>query len=678
MHAVFSRTLAKMKGLPHLLGDSVIYCPKRPTDIASVVGWGQRPAAQRAKEYATEHGLKYLTIEDGFIRAASIADKEPLSIVMDGLGVHYDANSPSDIETWLETEELTPKQVQRGARLIEQLRRARISKYGRFPSPAASETSRQPKVLLIDQLAGDLSLTRGGVDSAVFNEMGLWAQREFPSHQLVIKLHPRAGRDGTSSSISREWFPDARFIEGEVDPFTLIDQVDHVVVATSQFGLDALIAGKPVTCFGLPFYAGWGLTQDQQSCPRRTRKRSLAELVYLAYVQYARYFHPVTRRACRPEDLLEHLELQAELTLPADARVFYLGFQRWKHHVIRSFAGDIRRTGKFVVTFQEAIAQGFQVGDTVYVWGERAGVEVDAARAHGARLVRIEDGFVRSIGLGSDLIPPLSLVFDSRGIYYDTRSPSGLESLLKQDLTEEEHLRARMLIHRLVENRITKYNVPQDEPRRLEFLDLARRMAGGAPIIFIPGQVSNDASVLRGARGLASIEALIETLRRERPEAFLLYRPHPDVMAGNRQGFDKDAEQLCDWVERDMDALTCIEAADEVHTLTSLVGFEALLRNKPVTCWGDPFYAGYGLTVDQGPVRPRSLQAGLEALVHAALLKYPRYFDMDTRMFTTPEIALERLIERRAQIKVLVSGRPGYLARKLRKARLLLDGWRCA
>ena len=39
--------------------------------------------------------------------------------------------------------------------------------------------------------------------------------------------------------------------------------------------------------------------------------------------------------------------------------------------------------------------------------------------------LRVEDGFLRSRGLGAELVPPLSLVTDDLGIYYDPTRPRG-------------------------------------------------------------------------------------------------------------------------------------------------------------------------------------------------------------------------------------------------------------
>ena len=44
----------------------------------------------------------------------------------------------------------------------------------------------------------------------------------------------------------------------------------------------------------------------------------------------------------------------------------------------------------------------------------------------------VEDGFLRSAGLGAEFHAPLSLVFDSEGIYYDCTAPCDLESILRE------------------------------------------------------------------------------------------------------------------------------------------------------------------------------------------------------------------------------------------------------
>jgi capsular polysaccharide export protein len=72
-------------------------------------------------------------------------------------------------------------------------------------------------------------------------------------------------------------------------------------------GFEALLRGLPVACHGLPFYAGWGLTEDLAPCPRRGRRLDVDALVAGALLLYPYYVDPRSGRPCTPEWLLEHL-----------------------------------------------------------------------------------------------------------------------------------------------------------------------------------------------------------------------------------------------------------------------------------------------------------------------------------------------------------------------------------
>ena len=49
----------------------------------------------------------------------------------------------------------------------------------------------------------------------------------------------------------------------------LIEAAAALYTVTSQMGFEALLWGRPVRVFGLPFYAGWGLTRDALAAPSR-------------------------------------------------------------------------------------------------------------------------------------------------------------------------------------------------------------------------------------------------------------------------------------------------------------------------------------------------------------------------------------------------------------------------
>jgi capsular polysaccharide export protein len=316
--------------------------------------------------------------------------------------------------------------------------------------------------------------------------------------------------------------------------------------------------------------------------------------------------------------------------------------------------------------------------DTVVVWGAFVSDAV-AALCHesGARLVRLEDGIIRSVGLGSDLIRPLSIVADARGMYFDPRQPSDLEVLLNtgsfsaQELEEAARVRSLIVAHGL-----TKYNL---EPRETLHLPRGRRR-----VVLVPGQVEDDASIRLGARSIQTNLGLLQRVRADHPDAFVVYKPHPDAMSGNRVGLVSMSEiaRYADHVETSASIVSCIEACDEMHALTSLSGFDALLRGKRVVTYGQPFYAGWGLTEDRDladdVVVRRQRRLMLDELVAGALLRYPLYWDWDLRGYTTCRAVVHRLIAQRQALESsgnLARLRVGYLRRQLRKARILLQTW---
>jgi capsular polysaccharide export protein len=231
---------------------------------------------------------------------------------------------------------------------------------------------------------------------------------------------------------------------------------------------------------------------------------------------------------------------------------------------------------------------------------------------------------------------------DQRGPYFDPRKASELELLLQNGVFDEELIaRARTLRRLIVEAGLAKYE--QSSVAALE------RPGGARRHILVPGQVEDDRSVQEGGRGLVSNLELLARAKAQAPHAYILYKPHPDVLAGHRRGHVP--QHLClkyaDEIVFDASISSLIDVVDEVHVNTSLTGFEALLRGKPVTTHGVPFYAGWGLTRDLGPVPVRrSARRTLDELVAAVLLIYPRYLDPVTRLPCPAEVVVSRLAAR--------------------------------
>jgi capsular polysaccharide export protein len=232
---------------------------------------------------------------------------------------------------------------------------------------------------------------------------------------------------------------------------------------------------------------------------------------------------------------------------------------------------------------------------------------------------------------------------DERGMYYDATVPSDLEQLLAETSFDPGlRERARVLRERILAAGLTKYNVGQAH---------WPRPATAKSVVLVAGQVEADASIRLGAPGLRNNMALLKAVRAERPDAHLVYKPHPDVVAQLREAGKGEggAAALCDEIVIDAPMDQVLRQVDEVHVLTSLAGFEALLRGKPVVCWGCPFYAGWGLTEDREEMPRRVRRLSLDELVAGVLLLYPTYVSRVTGCFTTAERALTELQQWRAE-----------------------------
>lgn len=282
------------------------------------------------------------------------------------------------------------------------------------------------------------------------------------------------------------------------------------------------------------------------------------------------------------------------------------------------------------------------------VWGVNGEAKFsEAAHAQNLPLWRMEDGFLRSSGLGSDLHMPLSLVLDKTGIYYDARRTSDLETLLSQSaLRADERERALALQQTLVSGRLSKYNLGKRWLRPIE--------AEGKRLLLVPGQVENDASIATGTFTIQSNLALLRTVRERNPDAYIVYKPHPDVLAGNRPGHiaADEAAQLADCVAMDADIIDCITACDELHTMTSLSGFEALMHGKTVYCYGLPFYAGWGLTHDEHTCPRRNRALTLADLIYQTLVVYPTYIHpLEKRLLSVEQAAAWLMTQARPEKK---------------------------
>jgi capsular polysaccharide export protein len=681
--AAFRRKIGRLEGLPQVLGATDIVMSPSDADaerIQTVVGWGHRPTIRKARAYAERHGLPFVRLEDGFLRSVRPnGDDRPLSLILDDRGIYYDAGSESLLESWLNASEsddplADPSLLERAGRLVEFIVRERLSKYNNslVSLPSWIEAESRELVVVVDQTRGDQSIARGLAGEATFEAMLEAALDEHPQALVLVKTHPdvrfrgKRGHFSPRSLARHRGRSRIRVVTEPLNPVALLQRVAHAYVCTSQVGFEALLCGTQVTCFGAGFYSGWGLTEDRAVVERRRRKRTVTELAAAALLLYPRYIHPVERTVCEPEVVLEHLALQRTRFVENRGATYCFGFTPWKRGFVRDYLATPGGAVHFCRDAQHARRLGIGPGDRMVAWGsQRDPGLIELAGAHGSSIVTMEDGFLRSVGLGSDFTMPASLVLDGTGIYYDPTRPSDLEQLLQTaDFSAAELQRAAALRERIVSEGLTKYSLGDRAA-----LSVSR--AHGRRVVLVPGQVEDDASIQLGASATCRTNAsLLAAARELDPEAYLVYKPHPEVLSGNRKSAPVP-ESAYDQLVVDAPLAACLGHADAVHTMTSLVGFEALLRGIAVVTHGRPFYAGWGLTSDQSSCPRRTRKRTLDELVAGALLRYPRYYSYSAGAFVSAEDAVSELLAQRAGAAPLPS-RASRLERQKNKLQNLL------
>jgi capsular polysaccharide export protein len=292
-------------------------------------------------------------------------------------------------------------------------------------------------------------------------------------------------------------------------------------------------------------------------------------------------------------------------------------------------------------TLDEALLKGLDKSSNIFIYGIIGFPEVEQyAKANEISIYRIEDAFIRSVALGSGFAKPYSLGIDSRGIYFDPRKSSDLEYLLENHNFSDGLLqRARKVREAVVASKFSKYN-------HLEHHEIRIDRGKYSKVILVTGQVEDDMSIKFGAFGLNNSD-LLEMVKKNNPEAYIIYKPHPDVLSGNRIGhISKEITDVCaNEIQTDISIDSCIAVSDEIHTLTSGAGFDALLREKTVFTYGMPFYAGWGLTTDYRTCDRRTRKLSLDELVAATLILFPRYISPKTGEFCEVEQTLSELKE---------------------------------
>jgi capsular polysaccharide export protein len=310
--------------------------------LTALLAWGNKPSGRLAERMAGQRRLPLWRCEDGFLRSLGLGNEgPPLSLVLDDLGIYYDASRPSRLESPIASP-LDEDGRRRAEALVELWRQERLSKYN---GAAESPVPQQPFVLLVDHTADDLSIRGGLADGTSFAAMLQAARQAHRDCRIVLRLHPEVVRGRRRGHFAAADLEDPQLVISADGghPAALLEHAEAIYVVTSQLGLEALLWGKPVHCFGMPFYAGWGLTSDVLPPPARRRAGSDRQrLIHAGLIDYPRYHDPHRGVRCESERLMAVIGLQQRRRRELPGRIEAFGFKPWKQPILRRFLAGSR------------------------------------------------------------------------------------------------------------------------------------------------------------------------------------------------------------------------------------------------------------------------------------------------------------------------------------------------
>ncbi len=608
----------------------------------AVAVWGRKKTAKRGMAVAKKFDRSLITVEDAFLRSVLTGRQNApsMGIVTDQTGIYFDTENPSDIDMWLEkSSQLSPDQIVDVGQKMAYMRDLKLSKYNNFTGHKVELPD--GFILVVDQTLHDAAITKGAAGPEDFVDMLARAKAENPDKKIIIKTHPETTAGKRMGHFSEtDCDEQVSILSAQIPPWELFAQAEKVYCVTSQVGLEAIFAGHKPVVFGRPFYAGLGLTDDRGATRKKPMVCSAEQLFWATHLKYSKWYDPYFDRATDFETAACNLHAQSQQYHDNKQPAICVAMRLWKRGFLKRFLHGEDGAPRFAKSPEHAVELAQKTKGRVLIWAGKLKPELmQQCQDADIPLTRVEDGFLRSVGLGAQLVAPVSLAFDDQGIYYDPSTPSRLETLLNEseNLSEMHLRRAEHIRERVVALKMTKYNL---QARKADI-----NAPKGKKIILIPGQVEDDASILKGASKVKTNLDLLKVTRADFPNAYIIYKPHPDVNAGLRIGVvptDVALEHV-DEIIQDGSMAEILDQIDHVATMTSLTGFEALLRDKSVTCYGQPFYSGWGLTDDRAEkIMRRKAKVTLPALIHATLVAYPRYWNPITGDACPVEVILER------------------------------------
>jgi len=283
------------------------------------------------------------------------------------------------------------------------------------------------------------------------------------------------------------------------------------------------------------------------------------------------------------------------------------------------------------INYYSLLKKLFNHKGAFYGWGKKKSGQkaVELAKKYNTSFVLLEDGFIRSIGLGVESAPSFSLVEDNIGIYYDATKYSKLENILNSyNFNDDKELlkKASLAIKLIKQHNISKYN---SAPLIDNIFIKRYKLNSNKTKVLIVAQTAGDSSLNYGLANKFTTSQIINEAKNDNPNSQIYIKIHPDVLSGKKRSdiVKNDIPKDCIIIDKDINPISLLKYFDKVYTKTSGMGMEALILNKEVHTFGMPFYARWGLTIDKLECKRRKRELSTKELFAGAYILYTKYFN---------------------------------------------------
>ena len=266
----------------------------------------------------------------------------------------------------------------------------------------------------------------------------------------------------------------------------------------------------------------------------------------------------------------------------------------------------------------------------IYIWGYEIGHwALLVSKVFNIKISRVEDGYLRSFDLGKEHNQANSLVIDNESLHFDKNGKSIIHELISEEIDEKiTNQHAEYFIKFCKNNFITKYSAINK--KHLDTIEQINILFPAANFVGVVGQKPNDKSMIYGNPKSYSNFSIFYKALKENKDSLILFKQHPDVV-GNLLT-DILIRLFCIFSKRTffindkfLSPIYFINKSNVIYTISSTIGFEALIHDKKTVVFGTPFYAGYGLTEDRVKIKRKKKLITKEQLIYNYIYRYCKY-----------------------------------------------------